>query len=166
MATTTSSGLLVWRRDLTPESRTWVWWAIGVIMALAAFGAFAAYMAENGEIATFLGLGVFGSVLTWLIPRVYHWAKIRNPEIRMEGRELCWAKARVPIDQVERWSARSQTTTMYNGTTTSRVRVGVLNLNMFDGSETVFTFPLLKDAEIATLATAIEPILPGRRDTD
>ena len=38
MATTTPSGLLVWRRNLEPSSRRWTIWVAVGIAALAGFG--------------------------------------------------------------------------------------------------------------------------------
>ena len=165
MATPTTSGLLVWRRDLEPESRTWVKWVIAGIVALAGFGAFAAYMADDaGSIGTFIGLGVIGSVLFWLIPVVYDWARRRNPEITIEGRDLCWSKKRVPIDQVERWRAAISTSTAAGGTTTAvRTRVGLVTFEMMDDTKQVFSFTHLGEDELVTLIEAIDPILPGRR---
>lgn len=164
MAATASSGVLVWRRNLERRSRTWVWWVIGGLIALSAFGAFAAYMADDpAQISTFVGLGVVGSLFVWLIPPVYDWGRRRNPEIRIEGRELCWAKVRVPIDQVDRWNAGISTQMFFNGTTASRGTIGIVTFQMFDGTEKRFTFAHLGEAELATLIAAIDPILPGRR---
>lgn len=164
MATTTSSGLLVWRRNLEPTSRTWVRWVIGGLAALCGFGAFAAYMADDSQsIGSFIGLGVIVCGLFWLIPRVYDWGRRRNPEIRMEGRELCWAKVRVPIDQVDRWGAGISTQSLYNGRTWSRASFGVVNFTMFDGETKSFNFPHLSRSELPELVAAIDPILPGRR---
>lgn len=164
---TTPTGQLVWRRNLEPSSRKWVNWVIGVMAALCAFGAFAAYMADDsGSIGTFIVLGVIVCGLFWLIPRVYDWGRRRNPEIRMEGRELCWAKVRVPIDQVDRWSATIATQSHYNGSVWSRSSFGVVNFTMFDGEKVAFTFPHLNKTELPELIAAIDPILPGRRVTD
>lgn len=164
MDTTASTGLLVWRRDLEPSSRTWVNWVIGVMGALCGFGAFAAYMADDpGGISTFIVLGVIVCGLFWLIPRVFDWGRRRNPEIRMEGRELCWAKVRVPIDQVDRWGAGIATQTHYNGSVWSRSTFGVVNFTMFDGESKSFNFPHLGQDELPELIAAIDPILPGRR---
>lgn len=157
--------LYVWRRKTEREPSRWVWWVIGVLGLLCAFGAFAAYMAEDtGQISTFVGLWVIVSLLFWSIPRVYDWGRRRNPDIIMEGREMVWAKKRVPIDQVERWSAKRQTTNTYNGTVTSRMTIGVLEFEMQAGGKgQSFAFPHLTEAELADLIAAIEPILPGRR---
>ncbi len=165
MATTAQTGMLVWRRDTEPESRTWVKWVIVGIAAVAGFGAFAAYMADDsGSIGTFIGLGVIGSVLFWLIPVVYDWTRRRNPEITIEGRDLCWAKRRVPIDQVERWRAGISTSLGTTGSGTSyRTRIGLVTFEMMDGKDKVFSFTHLGEDELATLITAIDPILPGRR---
>ena len=168
MTTTTGTGLLVWRRNIEPESRAWSYWVIGGIVALTGFGAFAAYMAEEpGQISTFVGLGAIGSVLFWLVPRVYDWGRRRNPEIRIEGRDLCWAKVRVPIDQVDRWSAVRSTQQFYNGRTWSRSTVGVVSFRMMDGDDSKkFTFAHLSEPELAAVIAAIDPILPGRRLSD
>lgn len=164
MATTTPQGLLVWRRNLEPSSRRWAMWTAIGIAGLAAFGAFAAYMADDTQsIGSFVALGVIGAGLFLLIPRVYDWGRRRNPEIRMEGRELVWAKVRVPIDQVHRWGAAISTQSVYNGRTTTRSRFGVLRFEMNDGSEKKFIFSHLGDDELVELSAAIEPILPGRR---
>jgi hypothetical protein len=164
---TTSTGLLVWRRDLEPASRTWVNWIIIGMAALCGFGAFAAYMADDSQsIGTFIGLGVIVCGLVWLIPRIFDWGRRRNPEIRMEGRELCWAKVRVPIDQVDTWGAGIATQTIYNGTTRSRSSSGVVDFTMFDGENTSFHFPHLGENELSELIAAIDPILPGRRRID
>ncbi len=164
MATTTPSGLLVWRRNLEPSSRRWTIWVAVGIAALAGFGAFAAYMADDSQsIGSFVALGIIGAGLFLLIPRVFDWAKRRNPEIRMEGRDLAWAKVRVPIDQVDRWHATTSLQSFYNGTTTSWTRVGVLLFDMNDGTSSKFTFSHLDETELVELAAAIDPILPGRR---
>lgn len=156
--------LYVWRRDTTPAPRTWAKWAIGAMLALCAFGAFAAYMAEdNGSISMFLGLGVIVSLLIWFIPVVFDWGRRRNPDIRMEGREMVWAKVRVPIDQVDRWVADRSTTAVYNGTTTSRMTIGFARFMMVDGDSKEFNFPHLSEVEVEELATALEVVLPGRR---
>lgn len=164
MTTHESAVQYVWRRNTDREPSRWVWWVIGGLMALCSFGAFAAFMAEEpGEIPTFIGLGVIGSVLVWLIPPVYHWGRRRNPDITMEGREMVWAKKRVSIDAVASWSVRRQTSTVYNGTTTARMTVGLVHLQPFDGDTVTFTFPHLSELEVEELAAAIEPVLPGRR---
>ena len=132
--------------------------------ALSAFGVFAAYMADDpGSISMFIALGVIVCGLLWLIPRVFDWGRRRNPEIRMEGRELCWAKARVPIDQVDRWAARIETQSHYNGTVWSRMSFGLVTFTMFDGEKEAFNFPHMSKNELSELIAAIDPILPGRR---
>lgn len=157
----------VWRRNTEPVSSRWVWWIIGPVVALTLFGAFAAYMADNGEILTMLGFGAVCSVLVWLVPRVYGWGRRRNPDITMEGREMVWAKKRVPIDEVERWSARLQTTRSSNGTVSSSMTIGVVRFKMLgEKKETTFTFPHLEKLELAELIAAIDPVLPGRRTDD
>jgi len=154
----------VWRRNTESKPSRWIWWVIGVLIALSSFGAFAAYMAENGEVSTFIWLGVIGSVLIWLIPRVYSWGRRRNPDIIMDGRDMLWSKKRVPIDQVERWSAGLQTTSYYNGTVSSSMTIGVVRFQMRgDDKDTTFTFPHLDEAELTELIAAIDPVLPGRR---
>ncbi len=164
MATTTPAGLLVWRRDLEPSSRTWARWTAAGVGALAAFGVFAAYMAEDSKSrGSFIALGVIGVALILAIPPIYDWGRRRNPEIRMEGREMVWAKVRVPIDQVDRWAATISHTSVYNGTTWSRSRFGTVRFDMIDGKDKTFTFPHMDDDELAVLAAAIDPILPGRR---
>ena len=154
----------VWRRNTERAPSRWVWWAIGGIVLLSGFGAFAAYMADNGQISTFLGLGVVGSVFIWLIPPVYAWGRRRHPDIIMDGRDMVWAKKRVPIDQVDRWSAQLQTTSFYNGTVTSSMTIGVVTFEL-NGEEKdrTFTFPHLDKRELAEVIAAIDPILPGRR---
>lgn len=163
MAATTNE-LYVWRRDTTAASRTWAKWAIGAMLALSGFGAFAAYMADDpGSIGMFVGLGVFVSLLIWFIPVVFDFGRRRNPDIRMEGREMVWAKVRVPIDQVDRWVADRSTTMLYNGTTTSRMTIGYATFTMFDGDTRSFNFPHLTEEEVEELAAALEVVLPGRR---
>jgi len=81
----------------------------------------------------------------------------------MEGREMVWAKARVPIDQVDRWIAGRSTTTVSNGTTTSRMTIGFARFIMFDGDSKQFNFPHLTEVEVEELAAALEVVLPGRR---
>lgn len=164
MTTQLEATLYVWRRNTESKPSRWIWWAIGGIVLLSGFGAFAAYMADNGEISTFVGLGIVGSVLVWLIPRAFSWGRRRNPDITMEGREMVWAKKRVSIDSVERYSVRQQTTSFYNGTMMSSMTIGVVEFVMSNGSkEQRFTFAHLTEAEIAELVAAIDPILPGRR---
>ncbi len=156
--------LYVWRRNTEREPSRWVWWVIAGIMALAAFGAFAAYMADNGQIPTMIGFGVTASVLTWLIPPVFAWGRRRNPDIIMDGREMVWAKKRVSIDQVDQWSVRRQTTTTHNGTAPSSMTIGVVDFEMKgDEKNQKFTFAHLSKAEVAELIAAIDPVLPGRR---
>lgn len=156
--------MYVWRRDTESDSMKWVWWVVGPLLALTGFGAFAAYMAERPEeVPTFLGLGLIGAVLVWSIPRVYRFGRRRNPDITMDGREMVWAKVRVPIDQVESWSVVRSTTHMSNGTTISRMTIGVVNFEMMNGEKTKrFHFPHLSEAEVLELRSAIEPVLPGR----
>lgn len=137
---------------------------IGGLVLLCGFGAFAAYMADNGEISTFIGLGVFASVLVWLIPRAFAWGRRRNPDITMEGREMVWAKKRVSIDSVDRWSVRRETRSFYNGTVNSSMTIGLVEFVMNNGSKDQnFTFAHLSKPELAELIAAIDPILPGRR---
>lgn len=165
MTTQSENTLYVWRRNTERQPSRWVWWVIGGLGLLCGFGAFAAFMAEDpGQISTFAGLWVFVSGLVWSIPRVYGWGRRRNPDIVMDGRAMVWAKKRVPIDQVDRWSARRQTTSMYNGTVSSSMTIGVVRFKMADGSKDVtFTFPHLTEAELADVIAAIEPVLPGRQ---
>lgn len=163
MTTRADTTLYVWRRNTEREPSRWVWWVIGGLLALSAFGAFAAYMAEDpGQISTFIGLGLIGSLFIWAIPPVYHWGKRRNPDIVMDGRQMVWAKKRVSIDEVDRWSVRRQTTLVHNGTTTSRMTIGTVHLRCFDGEHVEFVFPHLSEAERDELAAAIEQVLPGR----
>lgn len=163
MAGPVDAAQYVWRRSTDREPSGWVWWIIACVVALSGFGAFAAFMADNGQISTFIVLGAIASMLVWLVPRMYHWARVRNPDILMDGREMVWAKTRVPIDQVERWSAALTTQSFSNGTTTSRTRVGVVEFTMLGGDQPKFTFTHLTNAELAELTAAIDPILPGRR---
>lgn len=166
MAASTGTELYVWRRDVTPSKRGWVNWIIAGAVALCGFGAFAAYMADDpGSISTFVGLGVFLCLLVWLIPRVYDWGRRRHPDIRMEGREMVWAKVRVPIDQVDRWNVARNRVSTYNGTTSSTMTIGVVSFQMIGGGEKpkTFSFPHLSEAEEEDVAAAIERVLPGRR---
>lgn len=164
MTTYVQEPVYVWRRNTERQPSGWVWWVIAAIAVLCGFGAFAAYMAEDtGQIPTFIGLGVMGSVGFWLIPRVYHWGRTRNPDIVMEGREMVWAKVRVPIDHVERWSASIERMYHYNGTTGSQTSVGFVRFHLMDGEQRAFRFTHLENAELDDLIMKIDPILPGRR---
>ena len=157
--------MYVWRRNTEAHSHRWAWWVIGGIVALSGFGAFAAYMADDtGSISTFISLGAIGSVLFWLIPRVYDWGRRRNPDIVMEGREMVWSKVRVPIDQVDRWHATRSRVSSYNGTMHGTMTIGVVTFQMMDTEKPKkLNFPHLTEAELADLIAAIEPVLPGRR---
>ncbi len=165
MTTPSETPLYVWRRNIERHPSPWVWWVIGGLGLLCGFGAFAAYMADDtGQIPTFAVLWAVVSLLVWLIPRAYDWGRRRKPDILMEGRDMVWGKKRVPIDLVDRWSARRQTTSTYNGTVSSSMTIGIVIFKMSDGRKDVtFNFPHLTEAELIDLTAAIEPVLPGRQ---
>lgn len=154
----------VWRRDTTRKPRTWSYWVAGALMALCLFGEFANTQANNpGPTGRFIGIGVIGAVLFLLIPPVFDFGRRKNPDITMEGREMVWAKVRVPIDQVDRYRVRRETTLGYNGTTATRMVIGTAEFSMIDGETKTFTFAHLSKDEVLDLRAAIEPVLPGRR---
>ena len=164
MTASTGEPMYVWRRNIDPVSMRWLWWILGPIVALTLFGAFAAYMADNGEMPTMLLLGAMAFGGVWLAPRAFSLGRRRNPDITMEGREMVWGKKRVPIDQVERWSAGLQTTRTFNGTVSSSATFGLVKFKMMgEEKERTFMFAHLERSELDELIAAIDPVLPGRR---
>lgn len=159
---------LVWTRDVTPDSMGWLKWAIAVVVAFCAFGAFAAYMAEDpGQIPFFVFAAALICFLIWLVPTLANKTKRRNPAIHTIGRDLAWAKKRVPIDQVDRFRVAEEVNSHYNAQSGSsyKSRVTVCDFQMYDGSKVRFAFADLPEHERATLTAALDAVLPQRRES-
>ena len=111
-------------------------------------------------------LGLIGGLMffwIWLIGR----NERTNPTVSLEAGELCWAKRRVPIDDVARFSTYTTSAAMaLAGSSTTGVRtrasLGAARFLLVDGSDVEFVWPALDEDQLDELRAALEEVLPGR----
>lgn len=163
-------GTVVWHRRIDLDAqrqsmqRFWKFYALpaGVIIVMA--GLIGGVGAAAGLLIL---LGLFGLLLF-----VWVWLRGRNertnPMVTRDGNDLCWAKRRVPIDQVTRFSTFTSTATMNVAQTTTpggvnaTATLGKVRFVLVDGADVDFVFAELEPEQLDELRAALEGVLPGR----
>ena len=163
-------GEVVWQRrvDVAKQRRNlqrfWKLYGVPVGLIILIGGVFFGGVGTAAGLAILLGgIGSMMFLAIWLTG----YSQRANPVITRHGAELCWAKRRVPIDQVQRFSTftdhRSVNQTAVTGShTTHRVRIGTARFLLSDGSEVDFAFAHLDEAQLEELRIALDGVLPGK----
>ncbi len=163
-------GTIVWHRRIDADAhrksmqRFWTYYALPAGLVILTAG----IVGSVGDAAGLLILlGLFGAMLF-----VWVWLRGRNertnPVVTRDGGDLCWAKRRVPIDQVTRFSTFTGSTSINVAASTTPGGVnatasqGIARFLLVDGGEVEFVFAELDKEQLDELRAALEGIMPGR----
>lgn len=163
-------GEIVWQRRVDEEKHRrnlrlfWMFYGMPVGLTILIGGVFFGGVGTAAGLAILLGgIGSMIFVAIWL--KGY---SIRaNPVITRHGAELCWAKRRVPIDQVQHLTTFTENLSVSQSAITGShitnyVGIGTARFILSDGREVDFVFPHLDTAQLDEMRVALEYVLPGK----
>ena len=155
---------IIWHRRIDFDAhrkrmrRFWTFYALPAALIILVGGIVDGLGAVAGLLIL---LGLFGAMLFiwfWLIDR----NERTNPVITREGEDLCWAKRRVPLSEVQRFTTCQSSTSVHTSGVTTRAYQGIARFLLADGEEVDFVFAELGEEQLGELRTALEGVLPQR----
>lgn len=172
MAAAPSSEAVIWRRSIDPSvhNRRWkrfgLWYCLPVVVVLAAMAVFMGPWEALGGLILFGGFGLL--VAGWIFFKSL--GQRMNPEIRFDGEALLWARVRVPLADVARYSTFMSSVQGPPAHVASNpaaqirhsVKIGVVRFGLASGKEVQFQWAELPEHELESLRVALDPLLPGR----
>ncbi|MGD9935603.1 MAG: hypothetical protein AB7T37_18045 [Dehalococcoidia bacterium] len=171
MAGAPTAATVIWRRsyDSSVHNRRWkrfgLWYCAPVFLVLAAM---AIFMGPWEALGLFILVGGFGILVAgWIFFK--NLGQRMNPEIRFDGEAVLWARLRVPLADVQRYSTFMSSVDgppAFVGDSAVQVRnsvdIGVVRFGLPDHKEVEFKWPELPEDELDGLRAALDPLLPGR----
>ncbi|MCA9829352.1 MAG: hypothetical protein R3B97_00340 [Dehalococcoidia bacterium] len=163
---------VIWARsvDRHKQRLRWkrfgLWYCAPVLLLLVPMAVFAGPWEALGA---FILLGGFGLLVAcWIFFK--NLGQRVNPEVRSDGITLFWARRRVPLAEVQRYSTFMSSVegapAFVGGDSAAQIRhsveIGVVRFALPDGKEVEFKWPELPEAELDTLRAALDSLLPGR----
>lgn len=161
---------IVWRRrydEATHQRRMqrfWMFYAAPVAALIVLVAVVSGVGQAAGLLILLGGIGALLFVWIWLDGR----NERANPTVTLEAGQLRWAKRRVPVDQVTRFSTYKDSSSMRVGQSspgsgvTATATFGVARFLLVDGNEVRFVWAALDDQQLDELRSALEEVLPGR----